>query len=285
MTTKVRLVKAFTIDKDQGNPAGVVVDGNDLSDTKMQEIASELGFSVTTFVLKSEKADFRVRFFGPVREDSLCGHGTIATFHALIDEGVIHFRDSDKVMVTQETKTGVLSVICHKSGFIEMVQNDAEFFHYKVIRNEIPGLLGISKNDILDCPMQIVSAGKPKLLIAVKSMKILYSLKPDINGIKDYCKKSGARGFYPFTFDTKDDNSDVHARQFNPLAGIDEDPVTGTAAGPLVAYLKKHRLITKDKIVVEQGYIMNKAGKIYVDVAEKISVGGYAVTYGERLFD
>ena len=81
-----------------------------------------------------------------------------------------------------------------------------------------------------------LSTGTAKLIIPVKSLDILYGIKPDLDGIKEYCKRTETKGFYPFTFETKE-NSDFHVRQFNPLAGINEDPITGVAAGALRAYI------------------------------------------------
>ena len=242
----IKLVKAFTKDKNQGNPAGVVLDADVFSEEEMQSIASQIGFSETSFIQTSDKADFKVRFFSPIHEEILCGHGTIATFHTLIEYGKIKFRESDKVTVTQETKAGVLSIICHKDGLIKMIQNKPEFFDFKPDKTEIAKLLNIDKEDILEHPLEIVSTGKPKLMIPVNSLEILFKIKPDLEGIKEFCKKSDVRGFYPFTFETKEKDSDIHARQFNPLAGINEDPITGTAAGPLGAYLKHHKLIEKN---------------------------------------
>ena len=68
MKVTVVLVKSFTKDKSAGNPAGIVLDAEDLTDEQMQQIAKELGFAETAFVLPSDKADFRVRFFAPNHE-------------------------------------------------------------------------------------------------------------------------------------------------------------------------------------------------------------------------
>ena len=107
---------------------------------------------------------------------------------------------------------------------------------------------------------------------------MLKKIKPDLEGIKEYCKNTEARGMYPYTTETIEKESDFHTRQFNPLAGINEDPVTGVAAGALGSYIKEHKLSNKTRFVIEQGYIMNKAGKMIVDVSDGVKVGGYCVT-------
>lgn len=83
-------VDAFTKDGKGGNPAGVCLDGSGLSDLQMQSIAAKVGFSETAFVLPSQSADFRLRFFTPTTEVNLCGHATVATFHLLQEHGRIN---------------------------------------------------------------------------------------------------------------------------------------------------------------------------------------------------
>ncbi len=77
-------VNAFTLNGKGGNPAGVCLDADGLSESKMQAIAAKVGYSETAFVQKpvSAKADYKTRFFTPTREVNLCGHATIATFYA-----------------------------------------------------------------------------------------------------------------------------------------------------------------------------------------------------------
>ncbi len=274
MGIEVKLVKAFTKDKNQGNPAGVILKADNLTDKKMIQVTNELGFSESVFIQRSDKADYKFRFFSPKQEVGLCGHATIAGFHVVT-------KNSPK-MYTMETKEGIFPIACYEEGLIFMQQKNPEFFNYKSDRGEVSTLLGISKSDLLDYPLQIVSTGTPKLIIPIVSLDVLFKIKPNLKGIEEYCKRTGARGFYPFTFETKD-NSDFHARQFNPFAGIDEDPITGVAAGALVTYIVRNKLSDKTKFIIEQGYIMNKSGKIFVDVSNGVKVGGYAVIFGKKV--
>ncbi|MEK7673455.1 MAG: PhzF family phenazine biosynthesis protein [Patescibacteria group bacterium] len=269
----VHLIKAFTKNPHEGNPAGVVFDADDLTDNQMIQISADLGFSESAFISKSEKADFKIRYFSPTQEVNLCGHATIATFHLLKQEGKIQAGQ-----FTIETKAGLLAVECAEDGLITMTQFDPQFLPYESTKTQIAKLLNLKENDLLNFPLKIVSTGTPKLIIPVKSLEVLLSIKPDLEGIKQFCIESGARGFYPFTSETISADADFHARQFNPLAGINEDPITGVAAGALGAYLKHFKLSPKTNFVVEQGFSMNKPGLIFVDVTDKIKVGGYAVS-------
>lgn len=276
------LVKSFTQDKSAGNPAGIVLDAQNLTDEQMQQIAKELGFSETAFVLPSDKADFRIRFFAPNQEVNLCGHGTIATFHTLLERGLIGLASQEQKELTQETRAGLLAVTCHKDGKIVMAQTEPVFGEVEHDKARIAALLGVTESDISDLPMQIVSTGTPKLLIPLLSLAAVRAVKPDLEGIKAYCHQTGARGFYPFTTETPIADTDFYARQFNPLADENEDPVTGVAAGALGCYAKQYKLFGKETFVVAQGYDLGKGGNMFVDVSNGVRVGGYAVTYGER---
>jgi PhzF family phenazine biosynthesis protein len=280
MKVTAYLVKAFTKDTHQGNPAGVILHADTLSDEQMITIASTLGFSESAFVQKSQKADYRVRFFTPKQEVSLCGHATIATFHILSQS--IHFSSEKPVKLTQETKAGILPVFCHSDGKIMMTQGKPEFFDPEENREQIAKLLALNPDSFLSYPIQCVSTGTPKLLIPIKSLKELFSIKPDLEGIAQYCREGVVRGFYPFTMEVRDPEATFHARQFNPLAGVDEDPITGVAAGALGWYVKKYHLIKKSSFIVEQGYIMGKEGNIFVDITTNLQVGGYAISFGKK---
>jgi PhzF family phenazine biosynthesis protein len=117
----------------------------------------------------------------------------------------------------------------------------------------------------------------------------LRAITPDIAGIKAYCLEAdkAAQGFYPFTMDSPFDGTDFFARQFNPVADENEDPITGVAAGALGCYSKEHGLYDgRQTFVVAQGYDLKKDGKpmggnMFVDVSHGVKVGGYAVIYDE----
>lgn len=282
MKAKVILAKSFTKDKSAGNPTGIILDAESLNDDQMQQIAKDLGFAESVFVLPSDKADFRLRFFAPNHEVDLCGHGTIATFNALLEQGRIDLADKEQKTLTQETRAGLLAVTCHKDGLIVMTQNDPTFGDLEQNKSRIAELLGITESDITELPMQIVSTGTPKLLIPLKSLAALRAVHPDLEGIKSYCRETGARGFYPFTTESPIADTDFNTRQFNPLADENEDPVTGVAAGALGSYAKKYKLHDNQSFVVAQGYDLGKGGNMLVDVNNGVKVGGYAVIYGNK---
>lgn len=296
MQANIHLVKSFTQNPEQGSPTGVVLDADNLTDTHMQQIATELNFAESAFVLPphSDDADYRLRFFAPKGEVDLCGHATIATFHTLVEQGRINIDEkTGKADLVQETRAGKLGVTCYDDGRVVMKQKDPEFGAIEEDRGRIAQMLGFStlvgSHEIYsifpdDLPLQVVSTGTPKLLIPLLETWILRMVEPDLEAIKSYCSETGGRGFYPFATEGLMQPADFYARQFNPLADENEDPITGVAAGALGAYAGKYALLggKKQQFVVAQGYNLDMGGDMFVDISDGVRVGGYAVGYGER---
>ncbi|MFZ6009121.1 MAG: PhzF family phenazine biosynthesis isomerase, partial [Bacteroidota bacterium] len=76
----IKIINAFSIQGTGGNPAGVVLNADNLSPAEKQRVAAATGLSETAFVSRSNQADFKLDFFTPVRQIAHCGHATIATF-------------------------------------------------------------------------------------------------------------------------------------------------------------------------------------------------------------
>ncbi|NJN44757.1 MAG: PhzF family phenazine biosynthesis protein, partial [Anaerolineae bacterium] len=102
-------IDAFTTQPLQGNPCAVVFDADPLDAPTMQAIAREMNLSETAFVLKSDKADFRARYFTPAEEIPLAGHPTIATVYGLVETGRLKLT-SDHQTISLELQAGVIPV-------------------------------------------------------------------------------------------------------------------------------------------------------------------------------
>ncbi|MDP4001410.1 MAG: PhzF family phenazine biosynthesis protein [bacterium] len=279
MNIPIKLIKSFSQNRDAGNPAGVVIDANNLTDNQILQITRDLGFGESAFLQKSDKADYKIRLFSVEGEVNVCVTATIAA--AFVIGNITNLE-----RITFETKLGVRNIDRKKDGLILLEQVKPNFFNTKIDRNKIAKLLSVPEDSFLDYPMVIGDAGTPKLIIPMKSLDSLFAIKPDLKGISEYCKETGAQGFYPFSLETKKSDSDFHARQFNPLAGIDEDPVTGIAAAVLAQYLKDYHIIEKSSLVGEQGYIINKPGEIVIEMTDsELWVGGYAVEYEDKTIE
>ncbi len=289
---KVYQVDSFAERIFGGNPAGVVLGADGLSERQMQQIARELNDSETAFVLGPEDGshDIRVRFFTPAVEVPLCGHATVAANYVRAAEGL-----AGPGLVRMKTGVGILpiTVVSEDGGFrIVMGQGKPGFTMLSedpALRDEICQALGIESSDLRpDCPICAVSVGNPFIMVGLKSLETLHGLKPDQQALLDISLKTGTSGFYPFTLHPEQDAL-VHSRLFAPSLGIAEDPVTGTAGGPIGAYLTRFRPMKGVpeeglfSFTVCQGEAMGRAGSLTVSVtvrdkeAADVSIAGRAV--------
>ena len=268
---RVFIVDAFTEQSFTGNPAGVVPQADSLADGSMQKIAAELRCSETAFILESDVADMKVRFFSPVREVDLCGHATIAAFHVLATTTKLPAR------VTMETRVGVLPVEI-RSGAIYMQHAQPAFRSVNVDTAALANALDTDENAIAGLPMEAVSTGLWSLNVPLVNRATVIHVHPKFESIEDICIENDVGALFAFTFDTVDEKNLVHSRCFAPRYGVNEDPVTGTANGALGAYLRRHDLLESMQYTAEQGYELGRPGIVHVDVAgSEIWTGGSAV--------
>ena len=107
MKIRLKHIDAFTDTPLTGNPAGVVVNAEGLTDQQMQKVAFEVAASETAFILPAETPDaqLRIRWFTPTAEVPLCGHATVASFHALAEEGMFGMEKAGNYKFNLETKS------------------------------------------------------------------------------------------------------------------------------------------------------------------------------------
>ncbi len=192
MRQKVYTLNAFTKNGKGGNPTGVVFDADDLTDDQMQKIAKGIKFAETAFVLKSDKADFRIRFFDPDIEVDLCGHATIATFYLMV-----YLNKIKPGQYTQETKAGKFNIEVKKDQTVLMDQALPQFLD-KLEPQVVAEALNIKLEAIdLGLPIRIVSTGFPTILVPLKSQEILKKLQPDFKKYQELCHKKML--LHPFT--------------------------------------------------------------------------------------
>ena len=289
MKINIDIINAFSESIKGGNPAGVVLDSPYLTDNQMKMICKNLKVSETSFVFPSDIADYDVRFFSPETEVELCGHATIATFFSMTRRK--YFENKKFVSLKQNTKIGIIPIEIYfreneKFDKVMMIQKKPVFKDIDLDFNEISNSLNISKKSINEnLPKQIVSTGLFTLPICIDTFKNIKKIEPDFNKIKDICKKYNVGSIHTFTFETMENDSIYHARNFAPLYGIGEDPVTGTANGAVSSYLFFNKIITNKKFKCEQGDIINRPGRVYVEIENnKVKVGGKAKFVKEKEF-
>lgn len=290
MKVVASIVNAFTTEANGGNPAGVVLNSPNLTDKQMARVTKILKVSETAFVSPGELSDYKVRFFSPTIEVDLCGHATIATFFYMAHDG--HIVGNKNKILTQETKVGILpiSIEFNEKGILERVMMKQASPIFKDIHLDISNLaraLNIKKDNInQNLPKQIVSTGLFTLPLCIKSFKFLKDIKPDFEKVKTLCMKLGVGSIHCFTFETIESTSVYHARNFAPIYGVNEDPVTGTANGAAVSYLFKNKIITTNKVICEQGDIIGRPGRVSVEIQDDtVMVGGRAFKLKDKVIN
>jgi trans-2,3-dihydro-3-hydroxyanthranilate isomerase len=269
----------FTHQPLQGNPLALIPDATSLSDLHMQAIAKEFNLSETSFVLPSENADLRARYFTPSRELPMAGHPTIGTVYALHHQGKIK---SDTLRL--ELGAGIFSIRLElEHGTLKRVwmeQGVPKTLLEVTDRQAVERFLNISKHDLMNLPLQVISAGNPFFIVPVKNLDTLARVKlnPSLN-VMDGHDLVGVLAF------TKAKEALVQCRMLATNGiGVDEDPATGSAHGPLGWYLATQGMLEFANNVAHftshQGIEMGRPSQLYVKVKRDdfaVSVGGEAV--------
>lgn len=275
MELKVYKLSAFPKEEHGGNNAGVVINADHLSEKEMQDIANKVGFSETAFVLNSDGADFKVRFFTPLSEVGLCGHATIATYNLLRDLGEIK-----EGFYTQETNVGILKLEV-KSDIVYMEQVPPIYGEY-LDPLEIEECFNYQSLVNRSLPIRVLSTGVREIFVPVKSIKELNDLVPNIDFINHLSLKYNVIGIHCFAL-SEEDGVDAYGRNFAPIVGIDEESATGTSNGALGCYLNNYVIKDKTTFVLRQGYSMNKPSEIITKLTKRndeiktVFVGGKAI--------
>ena len=303
-TYHLKVVDAFTKMKFAGNPAGVVVDAEGLTDMQMQLIAREVNAPETAFVLPASDRDanLKIRWFSPLCEVPLCGHATIASFHALAEEGMEGMSTNGQHYFKLQTKSGILPIRIEKNFYDTSVEFELPLPKFQIKKKiSIPLLqsLGLSRKD-LQKDLPVVT--DVYMFLPVNNLAVLEKASPDFQTLAAVLKNMKVNGVCLFSLETKEKNSAVHSRFFAPNYGIDEDPVTGSANGPLGCYLTKYvlpagypvpcRELSDGRLEFngEQGDEIQRIGRVKIRVhcgkkdIENVSICGEAVTIMNATF-
>ncbi|BDC51140.1 phenazine biosynthesis protein PhzF [Bryobacterales bacterium F-183] len=260
----------FTQTRLTGNPLAVFLDATGFTDAQMLAIARETNLSETTFIFPKEPGH-RVRIFTREQELPFAGHPTLGTAAVLRAH-------TGKDKITLRLNAGEFTVEFDKSGYGEMVQQDAVAAELHDVAAIAP-LLGLSLDDFDTAyPIQNLSTGRPNLIVMLKSLVSLGKAAVNWPAAAQYFADGDRqRGFYLLTREVLNKQARVHARK--PTRGGD-DPATGAAAGPAAAYLVRNGIAKpNERVLIEQGTEIGRPSQIYVsaDGLRNIRVGGYCV--------
>jgi PhzF family phenazine biosynthesis protein len=270
-TIEIHQVDAFTREPFTGNPTGVVLGADALSDAQMLAVARELNNAETAFILAADGADhsMRARFFTPRTEVGFVGHATVAAQY------VLSRRADAPRSQRQKSKAGIVDVEVHGTGEDRSIAirrspppigrelNDRE-------RLAVLDALALA-SESLDTRItpRIAGAGGARLLIGVRGAEPLRHLKPDLARLTTLSAQLGAAGYFVFAF-TGGAQPQVESRMFCPALGISEDPVSGNAHGLLGAYLAQLGLLApvndRARFSGIQGHFLHRPGRVEVEL-------------------
>lgn len=255
MGQEIFQVDAFTDKPFAGNPAAVCILPETAAEDWMQHLANEMNLSETAFLVRQEDG-FNLRWFTPAVEVELCGHATLASAHILWEQG---FLSSDR-QARFFTRSGLLSAV-RKDQWIEL-----DFPAEPEMQTEMPEALlkafGVS--------VRYVGKNRFDFLIELESAQAVRKMVPDFTLLSSIA----GRGFI-VTSRSDSSQYDFISRFFAPAAGVNEDPVTGSAHCCLGPYWAK-KLGRKELV----GYQASaRGGVVKVRVGDdRVYLGGQAVT-------
>ncbi len=287
----------FTDTPLSGNALAVFPDARGIDPSTMQALAREMNLSETTFVLPSDRATRRVRFFTPTAEIPLAGHPTIGTWWLLAELGALSLPETGEQELLQETDAGILPVRIRMAAGrpveITMVQSPPEFMAVVEDREGLSRALGGEPGVVAPAPApQVVSTALPQLMVPIGSLDALRRLPSGGAGgsLATFLRDHGTECAMCYALETESPEATVHCRMFAPALGVPEDPATGSAAGALGAYLVRYGVVPLEdgraRLVVEQGIEIERPSHITVTVVAqdadsdqmRVEVGGTAVT-------
>jgi trans-2,3-dihydro-3-hydroxyanthranilate isomerase len=256
-----------------GNQLAVFTDAREIPEERLQPLARELNLSETVFVYPgSGLGNVRIRIFTPTLELPFAGHPVLGTAFVLagpLQLGEIHL----------ETGAGVVPVRLERDGsrivFGWMRQPRILHEPYEHA-DELLTLLGIEASGL---PVELYEQGPGHVLVELGSPEEVAGLRPDFGALKELS---------PYGTGCFARDGDVWKyRSFVPAHGIDEDPATGSAAGPLALHLARHgRIAFGHEIEIRQGAEIGRPSTLYAVARseDEVEVGGSAVVVARGEF-
>lgn len=273
---------AFTTTPTGGNPAGVaVIDADEkVSETDMQHIAADIGYSETAFV-RPTSADrvFETRYFAPAVEVAFCGHATIATGVALarrypaLEQAVLETELAGDVplSITRDRNEPVVSLWSPPTRGHPLSDTDLD---------QILTLFGWTRDDIdASIPLEVAHAGNDHPVIGLRDRRTLRDLSYPFDAVRELMV---ARGWTTFQLVHRTGNGSFDARNPFPPGGVMEDPATGAAAAAFGGLLRRHDLLPDSRrFTIVQGVDMGRPSVLHVDASgvdgDPVVVSGTAV--------
>lgn len=275
MKGEVLRYAAFTDAGSGGNPAGVVLDAGSLNDPEMLAIARDVGYSETAFVLPTQTASIRVRYFSPLAEVAFCGHATVAAAVALADRDgpgeldLITLAGPLRVTTTA-TGQGMVATLTSPATRTRRVT--------ETVLSEALAAIGWKPEDLDPTyPPHVAFAGNEHLVVGVTSLATLACLDYDFDRLAALMRQEQWTTVHLFW---AEGDGVFHVRNAFPPGGVVEDPATGAAAAAFGGYLRSLDLVPLPaRLTLLQGRDMGTPSRLLVDLdpdADTVRVTGSA---------
>ena len=274
------IVDVFSQGRYTGNQLAVFKNAGTISDREMQQIAKEINFSETTFIMsnKERAGGYDVRIFTPNDEVPFAGHPTLGTAYIIQNE--IVNEPSEKLVLNY--KSGQITVTFDQQEEIVWMEQAEPTFGRILDTNKICDILNIEKHYIDErFPIQEVSTGLPVIIVPLKSLEAVKNARIDKEKYFALIEHTDAKAIMVFSAETYNSENDLNVRDFADYYGVPEDAATGSANGCLAAYLVKYRFFEKNQLAirVEQGYEINRPSLLHLRAGEdngsiRVFVGG-----------
>ena len=266
----------------EGNQLAVFTNAAGLTDSDMQSLAREMNLSETTFIFPRDavierERGVRVRIFTVNEELPFAGHPTLGTAMALRGES-----GADEIALDLNVGRIPVRFSVHEGlPFGLMTQRDPEFGRTHP-REAVARAAGLRLDDIADdVPIQTVSTGNAFAIVPVRSLAVLQNLSPTWAPMNEHLQKSDAKFFYFVAREAANPQARLQSRM---IFYNGEDPATGSAAGPCIAWAVKYGVVPADQqVLMEQGVEMRRRSRIFMSAGREgdkivnVRVGGHAV--------
>jgi trans-2,3-dihydro-3-hydroxyanthranilate isomerase len=282
------VVDVFTTEPLSGNSLAVFPEASEFDAAAMQKIARELNLTETAFVLPATRSDCaaRVRIFTLTKELPFAGHPTVGTAFVLLQKGIVSSSRNEYLL---EEEFGPIPLRI-EAGTPPLIWLRSPAIHEgRCLDGSLCArALGLEPHDLLAVEPQMLNAGNPTVVVAVKDKAAVDRAWLDLTGLRSL-KDMESESFCVFVFTPTPDGA--YSRMFAPEYGIPEDPATGSSTGPLAVFMMRRDLISSaadTRFISEQGTRMGRRSLLHVDIqgengTDGIYVGGQVTPIIEGL--
>jgi PhzF family phenazine biosynthesis protein len=258
----------------------VVQNADALSDEQLRRIAGEFNQAETTFILQSTRADRKLRSFTASGAEVFgAGHNALGAWLWLGEEGDLGPLGVAQTF-SQEIGRNVLPIEIERvNGRVHGRMRQAPLCLFDPLEDVAPlaQSLGLNESDILSEPKpRPADTGAAHLLVRVPNAETVDKARPQADSLLAVLKGAQAEGCYIYAFDDHAPEA-AYARFFNPTVGLWEDAATGTAAGPLAAYLASEGRLKNNELAIEQGTKMGRRSILRVRITPYAELSGAGI--------